>query len=220
MNHFGALLIAWWVGVLSGLLVSIPVGPVNISIVNEGARRGFKWALHIGLGSVVMEVIYCSIGFAGFSGLLDSRWLRAALELVSFLLMLFLGLKYLLLHSLPATTKTVEKVEHRLHPHTAFMIGFVRVLANPGVLLGWIAISASFVAHEWVAPNWTSKLTCIAGVAVGALGWFVLLSFLVARRCGRFSSHTLVRMSQISGASLLLMAAVIGIRITTLLAHR
>src|SRR5205085_2544255 len=99
------------------------------------ARRGFRWALLIGLGSVAMEVIYCLIGFAGFSGLFDSRWLRAIMELASFLLMLLLGLKYLLMHSLPATTKTQEHFEPRLHPHTAFMTGFVRVLCNPNVLL-------------------------------------------------------------------------------------
>ncbi|MCL5098033.1 MAG: LysE family translocator [Candidatus Omnitrophica bacterium] len=216
----GALLLSWFVGVLSGLLVSIPVGPVNIAIVNEGAHRGFKWALHIGLGSVVMEVIYCTIGFAGFSGMFQSRFLRATLELVSFLLMLFLGLKYLFLHSLSATNKTAEQVEHRLHPHTAFMIGFVRVLGNPGVLLGWITISAAFVAHEWVSPNWISKLACIAGVGMGALAWFVLLSRLVSHSGSRFSSQTLVRMSQVSGASLLVMAIVIGSRIIDLLAHR
>jgi threonine/homoserine/homoserine lactone efflux protein len=30
-------------GLVAGFLVSIPVGPINLTIVNEGARRGFKW---------------------------------------------------------------------------------------------------------------------------------------------------------------------------------
>jgi threonine/homoserine/homoserine lactone efflux protein len=39
--------VAWIVGFISGLLVSIPVGPVNITILNEGNHRGFisVWAL-------------------------------------------------------------------------------------------------------------------------------------------------------------------------------
>ena len=45
-----------------------------------------------------MEVIYCAIAFAGFSHLFDSRVVKATMELVSFLLMLFLGVKYLLAH--------------------------------------------------------------------------------------------------------------------------
>ena len=208
------------VGIISGLLVSIPVGPVNVAIVNEGAQRGFRWALFIGLGSVAMEVIYCFIGFAGFSGLFDSRWLRATMELCSFLLMLFLGLKYVFLRSLPITSKTQERVEHRLHPHTAFMTGFIRVLCNPNVLLGWITISASFLAHEWVAPAWDSKLTCISGVGIGSLAWFVFLSYIVSHTRRHMTTLVLLRMSQISGAMLLFMAAIIGSRIIKLLAHR
>ena len=44
-------------GFVGGLLQSIPVGPVNLSIMNEGARRGLVWGLLIGLGATVMETI-------------------------------------------------------------------------------------------------------------------------------------------------------------------
>ena len=220
MNNLAALLLAWLAGVFSGLVVSVPVGPINVTIVNEGARRGFRWAVLIGMGSVTMEVIYCAAAFAGFTGLFDSHFMKAAMELISFLLVLFLGLKYLLAHSLPDSPKTIERIESKLHPHTAFMTGFVRVLANPLVLLFWITLSAVILAHDWVDNNWTSKSVYILGVALGASGWFVLLSYIVSRGHGRFSTRTLLRMSQISGACLLAVAIVIGIRLVILLAHR
>ncbi len=220
MIDFYALLVSWWVGFVSGLLVSVPVGPINITILNEGAQRGFNWALLIGLGSVAMEVIYCSIGFAGFSGLFEAKWIRATMELATFLLMLYLGLKYAFMRALPATPKTMDRVEHRLHPHTAFMTGFVRVLGNPNVLLGWITLSATFTAHEWVDTTWTSKLVCISGVAIGAFAWFLFLSYIVSRGKDRFSTQTLIRMSQYSGCLLLIMAAIIGGRIVYLLGRR
>lgn len=219
MTDVGQLVVAWVVGFISGLLVSIPVGPINITILNEGSRRGFHWALLIGMGSVSMEVIYCTIGFAGFAGLFDSRWLRATMELSTFMLMSYLGLKYMLMRALPQSSRTEAAVEQRLHPHTAFMTGFVRVLGNPNVLLGWITLSATFIAHEWVQTTWTSRLICISGVAVGAMVWFFMLSYLVAKTHGRFSARTLLRMSQLSGASLLLMALVIGGRLVYMLAR-
>lgn len=206
-------------GFVSGFLVSIPVGPINISIVNEGARRGFRWAFLIGLGATIMEVVYCTIAFAGFAQLFDSRWIRATMELVSFLLMLYLGVKYLLAHSLPSTSRSIESVEHRLHPHTAFWTGFVRCLGNPGVLLFWITISATFISHEWMDETWRSKAACVVGVALGCFSWFTLLSYLVSRGHGRFSTHTLLRMSQFSGASVLLVAILTGARLVRLLAH-
>ena len=65
MTELGSLFIAWLVGALSGFFVSIPVGPINLAIVNEGARKGFWWGFWIGLGAVVMEVVYCAVAFAG-----------------------------------------------------------------------------------------------------------------------------------------------------------
>ena len=220
MAHLAEYLVAAFTGFVSGFLVSIPVGPINISIVNEGARRGFGWAFLIGLGATIMEVIYCAIAFAGFTHLFDSRVVKATMELVSFLLMLFLGVKYLLAHSLPATTRSVESIEHRLHPHTAFWTGFVRCLGNPGVLLFWITISATFISHDWMDDTWQSKGVCLLGVTLGCFSWFTLLSFLVSRGHGRFSTNTLVRMSQFSGASLLIVSLVMGGRLVKLLAHR
>jgi L-lysine exporter family protein LysE/ArgO len=220
MTNLLDYLVAALTGFVSGFLVSIPVGPINISIVNEGARRGFIWAFLIGLGATIMEVIYCAIAFAGFTQLFDSRVIKATMELVSFLLMLFLGVKYLLAHSLPATTRSVESIEHRLHPHTAFWTGFVRCLGNPGVLLFWITISATFISHDWMDDTWQSKGICLLGVTLGCFSWFTLLSFLVSRGHGRFSTNTLLRMSQFSGATLLIVSLVMGGRLVKLLAHR
>ncbi len=219
MPDFSSYLVPAFTGFASGFLVSIPVGPINISIVNEGARRGFGWAFLIGLGATLMEVNYCAVAFAGFTHLFDSRWIKATMELVSFLLMLFLGVKYLLAHSLPATSKSIETVEHRFHPHTAFWTGFVRCLGNPNVLLFWITISATFISHEWMDDTWRSKGACLGGVALGSLLWFTLLSYLVSRGHGKFSTNTLLRMSQFSGGSALVVAIVTGVELVRLLAH-
>ncbi|MDX1952841.1 MAG: LysE family transporter [Verrucomicrobiota bacterium] len=204
-------------GLISGFLVCIPVGPINVAIINEGARRGFIWGLMVGLGAMVMDLIYCLFAFAGFSSLFTTPGMRAAMELISFLLMLFLGLKYVLVRDLPSTTPTMEAVEQRFHPHTAFWIGFVRVLGNPAVLLFWITLSATFLSHGWIQDNWASKGTCAAGNFTGGMLWFAMLSYLVGRGRGRFSKRTLVMMSHISGASLLIAAMVIGVRLVNLI---
>lgn len=209
--------IAGLIGLLSGFLSSIPTGPISITIINEGARRGFRWAVTIGFGAIAMDFIYCAVAFAGFSGLFTSQLLRATMELLSFLATLYLGIKYLLVTELPATTKSLEAVEHRLHPHTAFMIGFVRVLGNPAVLLFWITLSAALISHQVVNDTWLSKGVCVLGMSTGAFTWFVLLAYIVSRRHGKFSTKTLVLMSHFSGAVLLIVSVLIGIRLVKLL---
>src|SRR5574337_309828 len=96
MEDASPILVAALTGFLSGLLLSIPVGPINMTILNEGARRGFRWALMIGLGATVMEVIYCFIAFTGFASFFQHGYIKAAMELFSFVFMLFIAMKFVL----------------------------------------------------------------------------------------------------------------------------
>jgi len=90
MADLHSILLAGLTGFISGFLLSIPVGPINLTIMNEGARRGFFWAMMIGLGASTMEMIYCFIAFTGFASFFSRGYIKAAMELFSFVFMLFL----------------------------------------------------------------------------------------------------------------------------------
>lgn len=225
MPDLHPILIAALTGFISGLLLSIPVGPINLTIINEGARRGFRWAALIGLGASLMEVIYCAIAFTSFSSFFSNRYIKASMELFTFVFMLFLGIKFLLaksvaapMHLSSAADKLEERIEERLHPHSAFMTGFVRVMGNPGVLLFWIILAANFMSRDWVEPNWPSKFSCVGGVALGTSLWFFGLSWAVSLGHRKFSERTLLRMERFSGVGLLILALIHGGRIAWQLA--
>jgi threonine/homoserine/homoserine lactone efflux protein len=218
MPELPPLLVAGLTGLISGLLLSIPVGPINLTILNEGARRGFKWAALIGLGATVMEVIYCFIAFTGFASFFTRGYVKAAMELFSFVFMLFIGVKFLFSKSVQAPPVNLgaaaDRIEaqlaEKLHPHSAFMTGLVRVMGNVGVLVFWIILAANFISREWVTPDWSGKLACVAGVALGTGGWFTGLSWVVSLGQGKFSEKTLLRMEHGSGVGLLVLALIHG----------
>ena len=224
MSELAPMVIAAFTGFVSGLLLSIPVGPINLTIINEGARRGFKWAALIGAGATVMEVIYCAIAFTGFAAFFQQGWIKSAMEVFSFAFMLFLGLRFTLAKPVPAMERLKhrlkESVEHKLHPTSAFMTGFVRTLANPGVLLGWIILGANFIARGWVEPNWHGKLSCLAGVAVGVGAWFFGLSWAISLGHKKFTEQTMLKMERGSGISLLVLGLANGLHIVWELAHK
>src|SRR5476649_1568308 len=185
MSETHPIILAALAGLVCALIfASIPVGPINLTILNEGAQRGFKWAVLIGLGASVMDAIFCAISFTGLSQFLEIRIVKAAMQLTSFVFLLFLGFKFLLAQTVKVPTKldaASEKIEARieqkLHPHSAFMTGFVRVLANLGVLVAWIVLSASLMAHDWVDDSLNAKAACVGGVFSGTVFWFFILSF-------------------------------------------
>ena len=211
------IIIAAFTGFVSGFLVSFPVGPINLTIINEGARRGFKWAALIAAGAVLMETIYCALAFMGFSQFFTHATIKAAFELISFLLMLYLGIRFLRAKAVEEHNRIEHRLEEKLQPHSAFTVGFVRVLGNPGVLLLWITLAATFIAHDWVGETRDEKLACILGVCLGTAAWFFLLCYGVSRGHRKFSPRTLLRMEHISGACLLVVALVLGVRLVMLI---
>jgi len=214
-------------GFITALLFSaIPVGPINLTILNAGSRRGFRWAMFIGLGASAMELIYCSIAFTGFSSFFAIRAVKAAMELFTFVFLLFIGAKFLGAQTVSVPMKldaASQKIEARLggkwHPHSAFMTGFVRVMGNLGVLLAWVVLAANVMAHDWFEDTLAAKIACIGGVALGTNAWFCALSYGVSRGHGQFSEKTLLRLQHLSGICLITVGLFDGAHIVWQLAR-
>ena len=220
------ILLAALAGFVCALVfASIPVGPINLTILNEGAQRGFRWAIFIGLGAAVMDAIYCAISFTGLSSFFDHGLVKALMQVMGFVFLLFLGFKFLLAQTVKVHTKldtASEKFEARLekkiHPHSAFATGFVRVFANFGVLVAWVVLAANLMAHDWVDEALAARAACVAGVFTGTVLWFLILSYGVSRGHGKFGEKTLLRLQHISGLCLITTAVFEGAKIAVDLA--
>jgi threonine/homoserine/homoserine lactone efflux protein len=224
MPELSPIFLAALTGFISGLLLSMPVGPVNLTIINGGMQRGFKYALLVGIGAATMDTIYCTLAFAGFSSFFGIRIVKTSMEVFTFAFMLFLGAKFLSAKTTApiqlgeAASRIEKRIDEKFHPHSAFMTGLVRVMGNLGVLLLWIVLTATFMSHDWVEDTLPGKLACIAGVALGANLWFLGVSYTSSRGHRRLSERTLLRMERLSGILLLALGLAQGVHIAWQLA--
>lgn len=219
-----------WLSALAGFVCALASsaipGPINLTIINEGARRGFLWAFLIGLGASVMDCTYCAISFTGFAALCRVDVIKAVMQVFSFVFLLYLGFKFRTAQTLnvptrlgSASEKIEARLEEKLHPHSAFMTGFVRVLGNLGVLLGWVVLSGVLVAHDWVAESLPARAACVGGVFTGAILWFLILSYGISCGHGKFSAKTMLRLQHLSGDGLIIAGFCAGGNIVWQLAH-
>jgi threonine/homoserine/homoserine lactone efflux protein len=220
MPEISPILLALFTGFVAGLLLSMPVGPVNLTILNEASRRGFVSGMLVGLGASSMELIYCAIAFTGFTQFFEVRIIKTSMEVFTFVFFLYLGQKFLRAQDLDAPTKfgsAAHKfsvhLDQKLHPQSSYMTGFVRVMGNLGVLLFWIVLAANFLSRDWVADTLSAKAACIVGVAIGTNSWFCSLSFAASRGYGRLSEPALLKMERFSGVCLLILGIAQGIHI-------
>ncbi len=71
-------------GFVAGLLLSMPVGPVNLTIINQSSRRGFLSGILVGLGASTMDLIYCAIAFTGFTQFFKITIIKTSMEVFTF----------------------------------------------------------------------------------------------------------------------------------------
>ena len=207
------ILVSAFMGFVSALMLAIPVGPVNLTIMNEGARRGLRHAALIASGALLMEFIYCALAFTSFATFLNQGYMKTIMDLGSFLFMVGLGIWFLTAKTVRPPSRMEERIEEKLQPTSAFMTGMVRVVGNLGVPASWVFLGAYFVSHGWVKPTLASKSACVAGVTLGTGIWFFGLAYAVSLGHRKFSEKTLLRMERTSGILLLVFGLAHGVYI-------
>lgn len=220
MEEYRPVLFAALAGFVFGNAFCWLPGPINLTILNEGARRGFRWAFLIGLGAATMDAIYCAISFTGFAQIFDNDMMRSLMRVGSFVFLLFLGCKFLFSKTINVHTKLDEaserieaKLEETIHPRSPFLTGFLRVAANLGVFAAWLVLAATLMNEKWVDNSRIARIACVTSVFLGTVLWFFILSLAVARGRGRFSQKTLLRLQHASGLCLLITAIFVGCEI-------
>lgn len=179
---------------LLGLAVAAPLGPIGVLCINRALERGFWAGVAGGLGTALADAIYASLAAISFSALTAplatlSPWLKLA----GGLFMLWLGCKSLRpnpLRAAPARTNEFKKLSGTVAST------FLLTLTNPVTIFSFAALFAGLGLTD--APGATNAIAVVAGVFLGSLLWWFLLSggvALVQRRLPEGFSLCVARMS-------------------------
>jgi threonine/homoserine/homoserine lactone efflux protein len=202
-------------GFACGFIVSIPVGPVNLTVINHALYKGFSRAFLVGLGAACAETFYATVLLAGHSSVLDKPVVRDVLRVVALVVIVVIALRSLLLKPKPleASEVTAEKVDERWHHPRAFLLGFVLTISNLMLVVLWATLSAVLFAREWVQPAAADRAACSAGVLLGCSLWFFLLAWFVSRAHRRINPRTVLLLMRACGVVLLVFAALLAYKL-------
>lgn len=156
-------------GLILGAATGIPLGVVNVAVVEAATRGGARHAAAIGLGGALADGAHAFLAFAGLATLVTDE-LRAPLLLVS--ATTILGYAALLLRR-----RGVAPAARPPRAGRGIAIGLALTLPNPAPLLAWVAVGAALVRSPDIAVAAAGAL----GVTLGSAAWFALLARLAAR---------------------------------------
>lgn len=192
-------------GILIGLCISVPLGPIGMLCIQRTLNRGQKYGIATGLGATTSDLVYTIITLFFLSFVLDLiEEHRFIIQLVGSIVVAVFG--YYIFSSNPATQpKPNEPIKQTLLGDFASSFGLT--FSNPLVLFVLIALFARF---EFIGRNSTLFVSIIGILSIlgGALMWWSLLTFLVSRLKDKLNMRDLKIINLITGVVIMLIGSV------------
>ena len=198
------------VGIVIGVLVAAPVGPVNVLCIQRAIERGFWGGVAAGIGATLGDgliALFASLGVGAISGAIEYH--RQTIQIVGGLALVLVGVKLYLAPPIIATVEAEIDGSATLRdyawdiPKTFFL-----TITNPAAVLGLFAIFggvSTFVDVDSVVD----ALTMVASIMGGSLMWWLGLSHLIGRLRHRFSPVHLAYTNLVAGALLIVIGGLL-----------
>ena len=185
-------------GIIIGLSISAPVGPIGALCIRRTLAEGRAAGLVSGLGAATADALYgCIAGFGltAISGFLVSQqfWLR----LVGGLFLLYLGVRTLL--AKPAAQAIAARGTGLLAAYTSTL---VLTLTNPLTILSFVGIFAGLGLAN-AGAGYGSAGVLVLGVFLGLALWWLALSTGVSLLRVKFDARAMLWVNRISGLVIL-----------------
>jgi threonine/homoserine/homoserine lactone efflux protein len=195
-----------------GLFVAAQVGPVSLLCIRSVLRGSLATGLAIGLGAAVVDVAYASLGVAGTARLLTAPGLRTWLGLGGAAVLVAMGARTLV--SAWRVRLGLETPGEVATPGRALRTSLAATASNPLTIGSWAAIFAAASAAS-VATSTATTVSLLAGVGLGTLGWFTLLSLVLTVVRGRLGERGLRLVDLAAGLGLVGFGGLLGWRTAT-----
>lgn len=205
-------------GFLIGLLISAPMGPIGMLVIQRTLSKGRWPGMFTGVGASVSDLLYCLLtgfGISFITDLIDRHQLL--IQIAGGVVLAAFGL-YLFRKN---PTRSLKSADGESVPHTGnsywgdLVSGFFLTVSNPLILFFIIGLFARFnfiLPESGIHHFITAYLTILAG----ALAWWYAVTYIVNKLRRRFNVRSLWLFNRIIASILIGMAAVgVGMALKT-----
>lgn len=169
----GDLVAALAMGLGLGVLTGMPLGVVNVAIVDAAIARERDHARGLALGGALADAAHTLVAFIGLGQLVVARpeltrylAIAAAVVIVAFAIV-----------SWRRRRPTAAAAHTDVSLGRGLVSGLLLTLPNPAALAAWVAVAAM----TWPAASIAVAIAMAVGVGVGSGAWFLLLARWIAK---------------------------------------
>ncbi|MBQ8721640.1 MAG: LysE family transporter [Paludibacteraceae bacterium] len=191
-------------GILIGLCVSVPVGPLGVLCIQRTVTRGRGHGIVTGLGATTSDLVYALL--VGFSMGFIIEFIEAHQLVIQVIGSIIIGGFGLHIY----TKDPLKQLEHKKRPHSKgdlfsdYITAFGLCFSNPMIIFLFIGLFARFNIVNPDAPIQT--IVGMASILVGATLWWLTLTMLVNLISTKlFKEKGLEILNKITGAVLIVL---------------
>jgi threonine/homoserine/homoserine lactone efflux protein len=185
-------------GILVGVAIAVPVGPIGVLCVRRTILRGPISGLTSGLGAAIADTLFGCIAAFGLTAVSDALIQHQAwLKLGGGAFLCAIGLRSFTTDPKPPPRSPGD---HNLVRD--FMSTFLLTLTNPVTILALAAIFAALGVLD-ASLDAVHTFTLVAGVFIGSAAWWLLLSAITLPIRGRLDPNHLEWVAHVAGILLL-----------------
>ena len=185
----------------------IPVGPINVWVVNTLLKHNFRSAISIAIGGSVMDFVYFMVILTGLSFFTFSSQTSLILKIIGVLFLFIFGLKEVI-----SKEKEMEVKEDDKHSHTTrfFLLGVLIYTSNPTLIATMSGLASVIKSWNVFDPHFLNYFLLSLGVGLGSMAWFYFLLKMVVRYQNRIPKKFFYHFSRVSGVLIVIFSIIMA----------
>ena len=163
------------IGVLAGAVTGIPIGPVNVAVIDAAYRHTLRRGIAVGLGGAVGDFVFSLAGIGGVGPhLIEQPGVKPTLYGISGLVLTVYGLLTVRSQPPPPPTAPPHTVPPGREFWSGFWVGLGLIFLNPAALIVWCVV----IGPTLDAPTFLDALAAALGVFLGSAAWFAGVAYI------------------------------------------
>jgi len=159
-------------GFLLGVGAAVPIGAINILIMNT-ALKNYKSAVFIGFGAMSADISYLLLILLGMMTFFNNPYMADILGVLGAGFLIYMA--YLIYKSRNNTVDNTPQKVSKKNLLKFYTQGYILTFINPYTIAFWLSV-AGYVANKNINPT-----TTIFGMFCAILLWITLMPYFVHR---------------------------------------
>lgn len=190
-------------GIVIGLVVAVPIGPVNLICIRRTLAFGPVNGFMSGLGAAIGDTIFAIVTGFGLTAVAHLiKGYSSYLELVGGGMLVYFGIHTYLAK---IEARLADRIAAREKGASTLFRAMASTLAltitNPATLLGFAALFAGLGGLAGGHPNFASAAFVVIGVAGGSTLWWLALTAVVGIFHASINDHAMELINKGSGVA-------------------